>query len=102
MIGTLRPDGMVVAPDGEIVGRRKDDGSIVDETTEASLRALSFAAKLQRLSLELAAQCSQREQGGGAPLAADLQPVLLWLPLLQQALRRLRSPELHAWQVLAN
>ena len=38
LIGTLRPDGMVVAPDGEIVGRRKDNGAIVDETTDASLR----------------------------------------------------------------
>jgi hypothetical protein len=64
----------------------------------ARLAALSVAAKLVRLALELAAQCSRREQGGEVPLAADLQPVLLWLPLLQQALRRLRSPAMLAWQ----
>jgi hypothetical protein len=45
-----------------------------------------MGARLQRLALALAAQCSRREQGGEAPLAADLHPGLLWVPLLQQAL----------------
>ena len=38
LIGKLRADGMVVAPDGEVVGRRQESGAIVDETSDASVR----------------------------------------------------------------
>jgi hypothetical protein len=60
--------------------------------------ALQLCARVLKVTTELVAECSRREQGNGEAVDEDLHPVQFLLPLLKRALSTLRYRDCGSWQ----
>jgi hypothetical protein len=59
---------------------------------------LQLCARVLKVTTELVAECSRREQGNGEAVKEDLHPVQFLLPLLKRALSTLRYRDCGSWQ----
>jgi hypothetical protein len=60
--------------------------------------ALQLCARVLKVTTELVAECSRREQGNGEAVKEDLHPIQFLLPLLKRALSTLRYRDCGSWQ----
>jgi Ran GTPase-activating protein (RanGAP) involved in mRNA processing and transport len=60
--------------------------------------ALQLCARVLKVTTELVAECSRREQDNGEAIKEDLHPVQFLLPLLKRALSTLRYRDCGSWQ----
>eukprot|EP00964_Phaeocystis_antarctica_P073936 scaffold45412_cov71-Phaeocystis_antarctica.AAC.2 len=60
--------------------------------------ALQLCARVLKVTTELVAECSRREQGLDEAMKEDLHPVQFLFPLLKRALSTLRYRDLGSWQ----
>jgi hypothetical protein len=60
--------------------------------------ALQLCTRVMKVTTELVAECSRREQGNGEAVKEDLHPVQFLLPLLKRALSLLRYRDCSSWQ----
>jgi len=60
--------------------------------------ALQLCARVLKVTTELVAECSRREQGNGEAVKEDLHPVQFFIPLLKRALSTLRYRDCGSWQ----